>query len=118
MKSIPLILIIPLAIVACQTAALSPQGSKRTVLEQVLAQHQDPVLGFQLRELPAGELQPWMLDPRLSHSVQRHYLPPGTQTADGFGHTVLLNIENQKYWIIRSGGYVGRIEVYGPAPLP
>lgn len=38
--------------------------------------------------------------------------------SDGFSHTALINIEQKRVWILRTGGFAGVYQWYGPVALP
>lgn len=40
------------------------------------------------------------------------------QVRDGFSHTALINKEQKRVWILRTGGFAGVYQWYGPVALP
>lgn len=54
--------------------------------------------------------------PDTSHGgpFARVVLPDDSHVADGFRHTVLVDTRTRKAWILRTGGFVGVHEWYGP----
>jgi len=46
--------------------------------------------------------------------LERYTLPVEPNTADMFEYQVFFNLENSQYWVIRSGGFADRTEIYGP----
>ena len=38
--------------------------------------------------------------------------------SDGFSHTALINTEQKRVWILRTGGFAGVYQWYGPVALP
>ncbi len=40
------------------------------------------------------------------------------QVSDGFSHTALINIAQKRVWILRTGGFAGVYQWYGPVALP
>jgi hypothetical protein len=41
-------------------------------------------------------------------------IPDDSKVADGFRHTVVVDTRTKKAWILRTGGFVGVVEWYGP----
>lgn len=37
---------------------------------------------------------------------------------DGFPHRVYINSEDGTFWVVRSGGFAGAFEIYGPGTPP
>jgi hypothetical protein len=54
--------------------------------------------------------------PDTSHGgpFARVAIPDDSKVADGFRHTVLFDTRTKKAWILRTGGFEGRYEWYGP----
>ncbi|HWX02094.1 hypothetical protein [Collimonas sp.] len=40
------------------------------------------------------------------------------QVSDGFSHTALINTAQKRVWILRTGGFAGVYQWYGPVALP
>ncbi|WP_156117381.1 hypothetical protein [Collimonas arenae] len=40
------------------------------------------------------------------------------QVSDGFSHSALINKDKKRVWILRTGGFAGVYEWYGPVALP
>ena len=41
-------------------------------------------------------------------------LPDASNVADGFRHTIVMDRSTKKVWILRTGGFVGVYQWYGP----
>lgn len=41
-------------------------------------------------------------------------MPDASNVADGFRHTIVMNRSTKKAWILRTGGFVGVYQWYGP----
>jgi hypothetical protein len=41
-------------------------------------------------------------------------MPDASNVADGFNHTIVMDRSTKKVWILRTGGFVGVYEWYGP----
>jgi hypothetical protein len=41
-------------------------------------------------------------------------IPDGSNVADGFRHTIVMDRSTKKAWILRTGGFVGVYQWYGP----
>jgi hypothetical protein len=44
----------------------------------------------------------------------RVVIPDDSNVADGFRHTVVVDTRTKKAWILRTGGFIGVYEWYGP----
>ena len=62
------------------------------------------------KAIPAGPA------PDTSHGgpYTRVAIPDDSKVADGFRHTVVVDTRTKKAWILRTGGFVGVYEWYGP----
>lgn len=62
------------------------------------------------KAIPAGPA------PDTSHGgpYARVAIPDDSKVADGFRHTVVVDTRTKKAWILRTGGFVGVYEWYGP----
>lgn len=52
-----------------------------------------------------------------SHEGMYVYRVPGLIASDAFQYAIHYHIESRRYWIVRSGGFAGVFEIYGPGRL-
>jgi hypothetical protein len=64
---------------------------------------------------PISKAKEPFLDPAASVRI---VFPDATHVADGFRHTVVLDVASGKAWILRTGGFAGVREWYGPIDAP
>ena len=100
---------------ACAVAAtcLSATASACPMTDALVERYGISFSGFAV-EIP-GTHAP---DAAPGESLVRIAIPDASHVSDGFHHTVVLDTVKKKAWILRTGGFVGVYDWYGPVDVP
>jgi hypothetical protein len=94
---------------AVSLALITPQAPPCAMTQSLVERYGISFSGF-TKAIPASPT------PDTSHGgpFARIAIPDDSKVADGFRHTVLVDTRTKKAWILRTGGFVGVYEWYGP----
>jgi hypothetical protein len=94
---------------AVSLALITPQAPPCTMTQTLVERYGISFSGF-TKAIPASPA------PDTAHGgpFARIAIPDDSKVADGFRHTVLVDTRTKKAWILRTGGFIGVYEWYGP----
>lgn len=97
-------------LVAAATLALLSAHASACQLARSLAEHYGITFSGFATAIPAAAA------PDTAHGgpFVRVVIPDAANVADGFRHTAVMDTRTKKVWILRTGGFVGVYEWYGP----
>lgn len=99
-------------IVMASTALLSLHAAACPLTDWLTQRYGVSFSGF---EHPIPEAAAPVLDRVASVRVA---FPDNAAVADGFRHAVVLDVSTGKAWILRTGGFIGVRQWYGPVEVP
>jgi hypothetical protein len=102
-------------LLACAVAAtcLSASASACPITDALVERYGISFSGFAV-EIP-GTHAPAAAP---GESLVRIAIPDASHVSDGFHHAVVLDTVQKKAWILRTGGFVGVHDWYGPVDVP
>lgn len=115
-----LILLASMHASGCSSQPDQPGRTERSLSakEVILERHQTSPHELDVNSLPTEEKAPaWIFQKIATGSRETFGLPPKPEVRDGFQYSVAIEKAENRYWIIRSGGYGGRIAVFGPSTI-
>jgi hypothetical protein len=94
---------------AVSLAVIAPHAPACPLTQSLVERYGISFSGF-TKAIPAGAA------PDTSHGgpFARIIIPDDSKVADGFRHAVVVDTKTKKAWILRTGGFVGVYEWYGP----
>lgn len=96
-------------VLATVLALISAQAAACPLAETLMARYGVSFAGF-TTAIPESAA------PDTAHGgpYVRVRLPDASNVADGFHHTIMMDRRTKKVWILRTGGFVGVYQWYGP----
>ncbi|WP_211442750.1 hypothetical protein [Collimonas humicola] len=111
-----MIRVIFFTIAAAVTIATPPDRANCAVADALIGQYGISFSGF-TQSLPRVAL-PAEQQSRPQALLTLDLPNRNGQVRDGFSHTALINKEQKRVWILRTGGFAGVYQWYGPVALP
>jgi hypothetical protein len=96
-------------VLAAVIGLISAQAPACTLSDSLAARYGISFAGF-------GTVVPESVAPDTTHGgpFVRVRMPDTSNVADGFHHTIVMDRSTKKVWILRTGGFVGVYQWYGP----